>query len=149
MKHTTIVLCFIIGIVLYHGFVINQVEKRCFRKVLPKSIVRRPNGSSFGFPSNHVEAATLALSLLSENHVVPWTLSFLIIVAVGVQRVYTKNHTWIQVVAGAFFGVLYALLYTRCGFLLGGVIVTLFWFCFLFVFLRGKDALDEGRYLSG
>jgi hypothetical protein len=146
MKHTTIVLCFI---VVYHWFVINQVEKRCFRKVLPQSIFRRPNGSSFGFPSNHVEAATLALSLLSENRVVPWFLSLLLIVAVGIQRVYTKNHTWIQVVAGAFFGALYALLYTRCGFLLGAVIVTLFWFFFLFVFLRGKETRDNGRYLSG
>ena len=125
LKRFYILLCICI-IVLFHFEIVNDIEKRFSHSVLPVDLYIRPSHACYnnnnnnnnnnrekcyGFPSGHTEAAALGLLLLTKNGWIPRWIAFAGIFAVGLQRVLFFRHTWLQVIAGAGFGAVYAFIY--------------------------------------
>ena len=112
----------LIGRALVFGVALNLVEKKIFGKYLPSGITRRPQKAysyflpedlqEEGFPSGHSQLACflatyLTLSGKFKKYLVPiWVLTILICI----QRITSQVHTGLQVVSGAVFGVIFALI---------------------------------------
>lgn len=121
------------------GDVMVHQEKKIFKNFLPPKLLHRPcarvtgcdksiecgifprankNHVSYGFPSGHSQIAAFAAVLMSfyiwnsqvQNKKITiftlWVLVFLI----AWQRWHSNCHTWIQIIFGWFFGILFGLI---------------------------------------
>lgn len=118
------------------GDTMTHIQKRFFKKFLPSHIAERPcvkktgcnrtsecgvfprvnkNHISYGFPSGHAQISALAATLLSfylyrENgkKAYPSIFAlFILVLLVALQRMHSNCHTFLQVVFGWLFGVIY------------------------------------------
>lgn len=117
---------FVAIIVMIDVLLVNPLEKILFQKLFPNSqFVLRPtctqilpqtHKDSFhclGMPSGHAEAVALAsVLILAYIDRSPITICILLLanIANAIQRVVSKRHTILQVIAGTVFGCLYAFL---------------------------------------
>ena len=69
-------------------------------------ISRRPNGKNYeGFPSGHTSSAFLAAGFMQKRYGYVWGIPTTILATlVGISRITSKNHTTLQVLAGAALG---------------------------------------------
>ena len=119
-KYTFIDFIIVCIISIVHITLTNSLEKAIvYAKTDDTSSIRRPEkrcpGDSslgcIGMPSGHSEVAVIVSLLLWNLRVIkPWVAA-IIIVLVGLQRVYGIKHTMNQVIAGWSIGAAYALLY--------------------------------------
>ena len=117
----------IILISLYHGTLQNDLENNFSETYFNYDEIKRPlircsdylDGRSFeciGMPSGHAETVTLLSSLLYLYDFIPLWLCLTLIIGVSGQRITSNMHTIPQVLAGIYFGYLYALLYHHFNF---------------------------------
>ncbi len=110
-----------IGIILLiHFSLMNPLSKLLAFSVLGKNpVIQRPrdecaNTYSFyclGMPSGHSEIAALASALLYMFHYISLPVAAIIALLFGLQRIYAKMHTVLQVLVGWSIGLLFALVY--------------------------------------
>jgi membrane-associated phospholipid phosphatase len=114
----------IILISLYHGTLQNDLEKNFsetyfnydeIKRPLPRCSNGQPHGC-IGMPSGHAETITILSSLLYLYDFIPLWLCLVLIIGVSGQRITSNMHTIPQVLAGIYFGYLYALLYHHFNF---------------------------------
>ena len=114
----------IIFVCLYDYFIQNDLEKNFSETYFNYEEVKRPlprcsNDQQFGcigMPSGHAEAITIMSSLLYLYDFIPLWLCLTLILIFSGQRITSNMHTVPQVLAGIYFGYLYALLYHHFNF---------------------------------
>lgn len=119
MKYNYYNILFIAVIFLFHYVLINPLEKCIVYGISDTEAIRRPerncrNSSSLeclGMPSGHSECVVIVCLLLYKLNLLSLPLSLVIIVLIGLQRVYASRHTIQQVLAGWSVGLLYSTLY--------------------------------------
>ena len=116
------IIVLIILICLYHGILQNGLEKIFSETYFNYEQVNRPlircssylNGQilgCIGMPSGHSETITIFSILLYLYNFIPFWLCLILIFVFSGQRITSNMHTFTQVVAGIFFGYVYALIY--------------------------------------
>lgn len=114
-------------LVLYHFFILNRIEKQTFSEYLPKPVIQRPSkkckkqmklqkynydSRCYGMPSGSTQAITILTFLLYQYKYLSLPLTIFLIIVVGLQRIFTKRHTLLQVLFGFIFGAFYAGIYS-------------------------------------
>ena len=119
-----IIVVLIIFVCLYDYFIQNDLEKKFSETYFNYEEVKRPlprcsNDEQFGcigMPSGHAETITILSSLLYLYDFIPLWVCLVLIIGVSGQRIISNIHTIPQVLAGIYFGYLYALLYHHFNF---------------------------------
>jgi len=109
-----------IGVIfLIHFNLINPLEKCIIFGLTDNNIIRRPqekciDASSFeclGMPSGHSETVVIISLLLFKLKLLSIQSCIVIIGLVGFERIFSSNHTLLQVIAGWSIGLVYAFIY--------------------------------------
>lgn len=134
MKSNIIIFFIIIFLTLYNYFIQNGLEKTFFQTYFKYDDVKRPllrckNMDTcsllncVGMPSGHAETASLFLFMLYfYKYISLWVCLFFIFLF-SIQRILVNMHTISQVTVGAFFGLIYALIYKYFNLTFTGFIV--------------------------
>ena len=104
---------------LFHFILINPLEKLLTYTILDRHYIRRPEKKCIrqwsleciGMPSGHSECIVIICILLLQYNLLDIVSCILIIIGIGLQRVYSKRHTLLQVIAGWSIGAIYSILY--------------------------------------
>lgn len=108
-----------IFIFLYHYLIHNGLEKIFCETYFDYNKIKRPlekciNGtklSCIGMPSGHAESFSILFLILYYKKLISLELCLLMIFCVSIQRIITKKHTFIQVLAGLIIGFTYFNIY--------------------------------------
>ena len=112
-------------ILLIQCVFLNRLEKKFFGQRINNYLKYRPLNycknnylSSFclGMPSGHSEFIVILSVFLCVKKIIPWQLAILLIIVVGWQRIFSKMHTYIQVLAGIIFGLFYSWVFILTGY---------------------------------
>lgn len=124
----------IITIALIHIIYITPSEKLLTQYIFGNSkAILRPKKvctnnyifNCLGMPSGHCEVTTIIVLLSYFLKYIPLYIALLIMTGVGIQRIYTKMHTLLQVVFGYISGIIYTFLYLKIGINLDSLIVSM------------------------
>ena len=132
-KDVTFLYFLIFTIIL--GDVMNYQEKKFFKSILPSdkkyerplncNIVKSQNSCSvfpgpvnncYGFPSGHAQVTALAATLITlymgvtKENMYSIISIWLLVLLVGLQRIYSQCHSILQVSVGWLFGILFGIL---------------------------------------
>jgi membrane-associated phospholipid phosphatase len=117
-KSPTYFAIFLLIVVLYHYYILNNVEKRFCLEYFSYNNVKRPlsgnimfSSCDLGMPSGHAESATIMFLLLYFYEYISLPVSIILIFIVSIQRVLKGRHTIAQVIAGTICGILYSYIY--------------------------------------
>ena len=133
-KFNIVIIIFLIS--LYHLRIQNGLEKKCSETYFKYEEVKRPlprcsnyldgqPSGCIGMPSGHAETITILSSLLYLYDFIPLWLCLILIIGFSGQRITSQMHTLPQVLAGIFFGYMYALLYYHFNFSLYSFLIVL------------------------
>jgi membrane-associated phospholipid phosphatase len=110
---------FLFVVVLYHGFILDNIQKQFSLEYFGYDAVKRPASGTImkslddiGMPSGHAERGTIMFSLLYFYKYIPLWLCILLIFIVASQRVLAHRHTPMQVIVGILCGLIYTYIYT-------------------------------------
>lgn len=106
----------ILFVAIVHVSFINPIEKLITQIFY---IDRRPlqicsDKNTFkclGMPSGHMETGVVVFLLLYLNKIIPSYIALIMIILIAIQRIVTKMHTILQVIAGLLLGLIYTILY--------------------------------------
>ena len=108
----------ILLLVYYHYAIHNKIEKEWIERHVGYEKIKRPKTECIkkkkgclGMPSGHTESACVGWMLLYWEKYIPLEICVLGIIGIGLQRIFSNMHTWIQVCAGGALGLLYAYIY--------------------------------------
>jgi len=89
------------------SFIVTHSLKRIINK-------ERPNGGSYSYPSGHTTAAFTGAAFIEKRYGLKAGVPAYILASyVGWSRVYSKNHDYYDVVAGALLGIGSAYIFTK------------------------------------
>ena len=120
-KKNIYILFIITIIILYDHLIINCLEKMCFNTFFDYKLIKRPilkcekqenmTLKCLGMPSGHAQSITIIALLLYYYRYISFNISALLIILVSLQRVFSKAHTFLQVITGIIFGCIYSYIY--------------------------------------
>ena len=121
------ILLFILIASIYNFFIQNGLEKIFCQTYFNNEYIRRPlndclysknsiSTSCIGMPSGHAETITIFTGLLYLYKYIPLWLCLLLIFIFSIQRIIFSMHTFFQVIAGIFTGLLYVFIYKNMNF---------------------------------
>lgn len=142
MMKRILTLVSILFLVYYHYAIHNKIEKEWVERHFDYDKIKRPKAECverpqnnnenkcLGMPSGHSESACVGLMLLYWEKYISLEICVLGITIIGLQRIFSNMHTWIQVCAGGLLGLLYAYIYKKykmwgwLGIVSGGILLS-------------------------